>query len=698
MKHLRSIKWIPLFFLLPLCLGTLWGVRLSETAYVSLRYGQTLAAGHGLNYYMVAGEAPALTSPLFVALAAILSYGFDPIIVETAVWLTSLIGWGCLAWVIYRLFSDWHRPLAGLFTAFAILLNPYILTTIGTEIAWTLAVSGLIVWRIEHKKSGVLPFGLLITALLLTHLSLTTVVFALLASLFFFRLRRLTNFFCRTEAIASERCAPRFYPSIDVEPTTSHFYFVFVSLGWGATAVYTQEYAIILILGWVGAGLGLAELIHWIKTKGWSWLERPQLDAVVLTLIGLPLLFSQGVWLNHHYNTRPISQWQQEEAIFNWLKSDRNAEATLFATKRLHYLTGQPIVATADGTSDAFYQSLILGQIPPDYLVMMDGSDWLRISHEAWFETNYAPLQLFSVPELSEPLTIWGHRQSAFDLGQRRLAQIESPTGLEMVGYRAEEGLLVANKTVQAELFFRLNAPLAEPVTLLLGLDSFPGGDTFAQNSALIPMHLEAPQQVFSHSLTVTLPAEVPYGAYRLTAAFQSDESEPLWSLYQDNDTNALDRASLGYLIQPWEDVPETAVSINAQFGEHITLAAYEFLGSPKPDQVSQLILHWHTSHLPQTQSEYLAFFHISNEAGDLVVNLNERLGDGIFPISTWQPVGFIRDSHPILLPADLPSGNYQLNIGLFAQDSGERMPIRDNTGQQLPNHSLPLHTFTINP
>ena len=669
MKLLFTQKWLPLFVLLPIGLGLLWGGDLAENSYISLRYGQTLVAGQGFGYGMVVGKPPPLTSPLFVMLAALAAIWPIQGLAETAVWLISLTGWGCLGWVIGRLFADGQRPVAGLFTACAVLLNPYILTTLGSEISWALVCSWVIIGHIYQQKSSFLSYCLWIVVLLLIHFTIATMILALLLSLFFFKRNR--------------------------------FFFLLISLGWGVTAVYTREYAICLILTWVWVGLGLDELIRLIEAQNWSWLARPQLNVTVFGLLGLPLLFGQAVWLNNSYRTRPMAQWRQEKAVAQWLQADGNPTATLFATERIHYLTGQPLVATAVQPDDAFLQSLILSERPPDYLVFQDSADWLRITNEAWFEARYAPLQAFAISEWSEPLTIWGHRQSAFRLGQRQLAHVQAPAGLALVGYRAEDGLLVAEQTVQADLFLQLAQPLDQSLNIFLSLDSFPEGETLARNSLSIPAYSELLHQVFTRSLTLTLPADASYGVYRLTVAFQAhdgDEAGALWPLYQDNDKNVLDRASLGYFIVPWEAIPETAVPIMAQFGDTITLAAYEFIDSPDPEQMSDLVLYWQTSQLPDNHGEYLAFIHITNEAGELVVNLNERLADGTIPMQAWHPVGFIRDHHQVPLPPEMAAGHYQINVGLFAQDSGERMTIQDKDGQSVPDSSLPLLTFTVAP
>ena len=48
----------------------------------------------------------------------------------------------------------------------------------------------------------------------------------------------------------------------------------------------------------------------------------------------------------------------------------------------------------------------------------------------------------------------------------------------------------------------------------------------------------------------------------------------------------------------------------------------------------------------------------------------------GDYPTSYWQTGERIRDSHYVSLPTDLAAGQYEIHLGLYRLDTGERLPV----------------------
>jgi hypothetical protein len=57
---------------------------------------------------------------------------------------------------------------------------------------------------------------------------------------------------------------------------------------------------------------------------------------------------------------------------------------------------------------------------------------------------------------------------------------------------------------------------------------------------------------------------------------------------------------------------------------------------------------------------------------------------EGTFPTSQWQPGEIIQDPYQIQLSADLPPGNYRLQVGLYLLASMRRLPLLDAQGQPI--------------
>jgi hypothetical protein len=55
-----------------------------------------------------------------------------------------------------------------------------------------------------------------------------------------------------------------------------------------------------------------------------------------------------------------------------------------------------------------------------------------------------------------------------------------------------------------------------------------------------------------------------------------------------------------------------------------------------------------------------------------------------------------IADTHTIQLPPDLPAGSYEVRVGLYDPESGERLSVVGGDGEAYPEGSFPLSEFSI--
>jgi hypothetical protein len=75
----------------------------------------------------------------------------------------------------------------------------------------------------------------------------------------------------------------------------------------------------------------------------------------------------------------------------------------------------------------------------------------------------------------------------------------------------------------------------------------------------------------------------------------------------------------------------------------------------------------------------YSVFVHLIDANGSLVGQHDGQPAAGYLPTSSWQSGMMIEDRHSILLPAELPPGDYTLVVGLYDPNTGER--LRDASG-----------------
>ncbi len=124
----------------------------------------------------------------------------------------------------------------------------------------------------------------------------------------------------------------------------------------------------------------------------------------------------------------------------------------------------------------------------------------------------------------------------------------------------------------------------------------------------------------------------------------------------------------------------ETEHPLDVRLGEQIRILGYSVAGEAvEPGRMVRLTLSWQAE---ATVTERLAVFaHLLNAEGKLVAQQDGEPQGGSRPTTTWAAGEVIRDQIGILVPADAAEGEYQLVVGMYQPDTGERLPVVDLDG-----------------
>ncbi len=130
------------------------------------------------------------------------------------------------------------------------------------------------------------------------------------------------------------------------------------------------------------------------------------------------------------------------------------------------------------------------------------------------------------------------------------------------------------------------------------------------------------------------------------------------------------------------------------RFKEEVSLLGYDLdLSRAKPGGLIILTLYWQADSpvfLP-----YKIFTHLE-ENGRLWAQADDEPGCGNYPTYTWRIGDKFIDRHLIFLPADIPPGNYPLQVGLYEVRTGLRMDLLDEMNNPAGNMlNLPPVTIT---
>jgi hypothetical protein len=118
---------------------------------------------------------------------------------------------------------------------------------------------------------------------------------------------------------------------------------------------------------------------------------------------------------------------------------------------------------------------------------------------------------------------------------------------------------------------------------------------------------------------------------------------------------------------------------VEAVFGDMVRLTGYTVEPEkPAPGQPVRLTLYWQAL-VPMPQ-DYSVFVHLREPGGGNVTQADHRPLGNLYPTTVW-PVGeTIRETSDLFLPLDLPPGDYDLWVGLYLLETGERLPVQNDT------------------
>jgi hypothetical protein len=134
------------------------------------------------------------------------------------------------------------------------------------------------------------------------------------------------------------------------------------------------------------------------------------------------------------------------------------------------------------------------------------------------------------------------------------------------------------------------------------------------------------------------------------------------------------------------------------QFGEAIRLTGYTlapFAGRSdyQPGDIVPVSLEWEVAQSPA--ADYTVGVYLLDVAGALHVQQDIAPVDGFYPTSTWRPGKSVIDHHGLLLPDNLPAGEYRLAVALYDWHTGARLPVVGPAGSS-PDSLAYLTTIRV--
>jgi len=120
--------------------------------------------------------------------------------------------------------------------------------------------------------------------------------------------------------------------------------------------------------------------------------------------------------------------------------------------------------------------------------------------------------------------------------------------------------------------------------------------------------------------------------------------------------------------------------TMEAVFGDMVELTGY----TVEPEQVApgqslRLTLYWQA--LAAMPDDYTVFVHLRLPDGGAVAQADHRPLGNLYPTTLWPTGEIIRESSELPLSPDLAPGDYNLWVGLYLLETGDRLIVKDDAG-----------------
>ncbi len=717
--------------MIPVTLGLMWGAHLDDSAYITFHHVNSI-----LLRGVAAAEQPSLVAPLY-ALALALPRLVGMALPQVSLILSTL-GWGIAAIAAYRA-AVTKRPVAALISALLMIFSPVLVSVLGTNIPWAVALAWIALAFSVEKRWGLQTGALAL--MLLAHFDLSTITLAaLLWAVQWIERQRLALRHGLVLAIvalgwgliaARQFGAPFSAEILNLQRpissllSESEFYWLFLPwMGLGLVdAVHAQRnllyalllwavvallsggqaaWAMLVSLGLCLTGLGIEWSIGWLSTRTLR-LSHLQLAASILLIAGLPLGIAQASSLTHRYSLRPVARQALERRAGDWLRAHTEPTATILGTEQVGYLADRPTLPWDGSESNQAKLARLMQTLnlnPADYCVSFHSIAWERLIQTSWFQDSYALVQKFESPyDSSSPHVIWRYQASQLDAQERQPMNARLPDAINWVGYQYWPERIQPGDTVQVTLYLQATQPLTRSLRTIVRMISPHDGAGWSQRDTIIPHSVPLgwwqAGQVIAERFALTTTTDLPVGAYQLDVSVVTPDAQGFLPMYRGDDATPLEHISIGYVAAPWQGQPEAARPVNADVGHQIALAGFKAPDSARAGDEFDVTLYWKAQQSPE--DNYVVFVHVLDADRQFVAGHDGPPMEGRYPTRAWLPGNeVVPDTHRIALPADLEAGAYWLQVGMYRWPSLERLPVWDEHGAEQTDRVLILHSIQV--
>ena len=263
-----------------------------------------------------------------------------------------------------------------------------------------------------------------------------------------------------------------------------------------------------------------------------------------------------------------------------------------------------------------------------------------------------------------------------------RQTAADAPFGdaLRLVGFTVPTRTVKTGDALAVSLFWQGMADNLPPLVIWVQLQNESGAVAVSERPPVYPTDRWARGTLLRDVHRLRVPADLPPGEYRLAAGVLAADKTRLKTGRADQiDLGAVTVSAREHNFSP----PEISHPMPADFGG-AALVGFDLTPAElQAGDTIELALYFRAEN--GFDREWAIFAHVISADGRIWAQKDGFPRDGTFPTTAWVSGEYITDRRAITLPADMPSGAYRLEIGLYDPRTFERVPVGGGNAVTLP-------------
>jgi len=468
----------------------------------------------------------------------------------------------------------------------------------------------------------------------------------------------------------------------------------------------------LLLLAGIGAEVTLSipkRLSKFELQKSFGLLLTP---AVILCLIAV--LVAQWQSLTIVRRELPWPRIQSYKAVGDWLRENTKEDSSVATIEigAIGYYSRRTIIDTMGLiTPDVarhiygWWQTVVYSLLrhSPDYAIAWGrGTAWDGIRYQEWFQEMYEPVKVIhNSRDVISPVTIYERKPSPFTYAIQREVEFIVGGKVRLNKYELERTSIKPGEDLHLALHWQGLEKMAEDYKVVVYLANSRTGQGWGQQVG-DPMHGGNPTTLWQAGERVkdehiiTAPMDIPPGKYQITIGLYSLATDELLPVFDGAGNLLGDTIALVPIKVPLAAGVEYAIQepLQVNLGNQVTLLGYDLTPlMVKPGEPLHLTLYWQAR--KKMEKDYTVFTHLLDEKEQVWAQKdNQPLGDD-YPTSIWGAGEVIKDDYELLVEADAPTGEYQIEVGMYELVTGQRLSILDEDGQPQGDRVL-VHNIVV--